>query len=73
MAPRIHAKMQLCDWTDLDGDFAKVLASLHKDVLVGDPFSLLCVPASPDDYFRCATLFTKGLSRRKRYLDRRAP
>jgi protein O-GlcNAc transferase len=65
MAPRIHAKMQLCDWTDLETDFAGVLASLHKDIVVGDPFSLLCVPALPVDYFRCATLFTKSPPRAK--------
>jgi protein O-GlcNAc transferase len=64
-APRIHAKMQLCDWTDLDRDFANALASLRKDILVGDPFSFLCVPASPKDYFRCAKLFTSGPSAAK--------
>jgi protein O-GlcNAc transferase len=58
MAPRIHAKMQLCDWTDLDAEFATLLSSLHKGMLVGDPFSLHCVPASPEDHFRCAELFT---------------
>ena len=65
MAPRIHAKMQLCDWTDLDSDFAQALASLRKGVLVGDPFSFLCVPALPADYLRCAVLFTKDAASAK--------
>ena len=65
IAPRIHAKMQLCDWTDLENDFAQALAALRKGVLVGDPFSFLCVPASAADYFRCAALFTKDPSSAK--------
>jgi predicted O-linked N-acetylglucosamine transferase (SPINDLY family) len=68
MAPRIHAKMQLCNWTDLDVDFANVLASLRRDIVVGDPFSFLCVPASPQDYLRCAKLFTGGSTAAKETL-----
>jgi protein O-GlcNAc transferase len=70
LAPRIHAKMQLCDWSDLEADFAKVLASLRNGAVVGDPFSFLCVPASPADYLRCATLFTKDWSLGKEKLLR---
>jgi protein O-GlcNAc transferase len=58
--PRIHAKMQLCDWAGLDVDFATVLSSLRKGKLVGDPFSLLGIPGMPEDYFQCARLFTKS-------------
>jgi protein O-GlcNAc transferase len=65
IAPRIHAKMQLCDWTDLESDFAQALASLRKGVLVGDPFSFLCVPAFPADYLRCAVLATKDAASAK--------
>lgn len=57
MAPRIHAKMQLCDWSGLDRDFSAAISALRNDALVGDPFSLLCVPASPADYLHCARLF----------------
>jgi len=57
MAPRIHAKMHLCDWSGLDEDFAATISALRNDVLVGDPFSLLCVPASPADYLHCARSF----------------
>jgi protein O-GlcNAc transferase len=60
MTPRIYAKMQLCDWTNLDAEFASTLSALRKDILVGDPFSLLCVPVSPEDQFRCAGLFAKA-------------
>jgi protein O-GlcNAc transferase len=58
IAPRIHAKMQLCDWTDLESDVAEALTALRKGVIVGDPYSFLCVPASPADYLQCATQFT---------------
>lgn len=66
MAPRIHAKMQLCDWSGLDEDFAATIAALRNDVLVGDPFSLLCVPTSPADHLHCARLFASQPGGRQR-------
>ena len=59
-APRIHAKMQLCDWSNLEVDFATTLSSLRNGKCVGDPFSLLGIPASAGDHFECARLFTKS-------------
>jgi protein O-GlcNAc transferase len=65
MAPRIHAKMQLCDWSGLDEDFTATVSALRNDVLIGDPFSLLCVPASPADHLHCARLFASQPSGRQ--------
>ncbi|MDQ0357650.1 putative O-linked N-acetylglucosamine transferase (SPINDLY family) [Rhodoplanes tepidamans] len=58
---RLHAKLQLCDWSNLDGEVAQVLAQVHDDRPVVQPFVALFLPFSQADQLRCARSFVAGL------------
>jgi protein O-GlcNAc transferase len=51
---RLHAKLQLCDWTDLDEQVSHLLAALREEKPASDPFSILSLPSSSADQLRCA-------------------
>jgi protein O-GlcNAc transferase len=56
---RLDSKMQLCDWTSLDAECAKLIASVKDGKPVASPFFLLGVSSSPEDQLRCAKLWVK--------------
>ncbi|MGP8121694.1 MAG: tetratricopeptide repeat protein [Xanthobacteraceae bacterium] len=51
---RLRTKMQLCDWRNLDDDFARLLSSSRNGKLVAYPFEFLSVPSSSEDQLHCA-------------------
>jgi predicted O-linked N-acetylglucosamine transferase (SPINDLY family) len=51
---RLHAKQQMCDWSNLEAETSRLLSAIRKGELVSVPFSLLSLPASPQEQFRCA-------------------
>ena len=51
---RLHGKMQLCDWDNLDDDIASLTASVRDGKANCSPFALLALTDSPDDHLRCA-------------------
>jgi predicted O-linked N-acetylglucosamine transferase (SPINDLY family) len=51
---RIHAKQQICDWTNLDRDLSHLLSEVRKGKLASIPFNLLATTASPADQLQCA-------------------
>ena len=57
---RLHAKMQICDWSDFDAECAHLISSTKRGILAGPPFSLLAIPSSPDDQLRYTTLFGRA-------------
>jgi predicted O-linked N-acetylglucosamine transferase (SPINDLY family) len=54
---RLFAKMQICDWSNLDRDFQHVISAVKGGAHAIQPFSFLGAPSSPGDQFECAKLF----------------
>lgn len=54
---RLHAKMQSCDWRDLEYDWSNILEKLRKGACVSSPYIILALPSSSADQLSCAKLF----------------
>jgi protein O-GlcNAc transferase len=54
---RLHAKMHLCDWANIDTEILHVLSQVRDQKPAGVPFHLLSIPASPADQLQCAKTF----------------
>jgi protein O-GlcNAc transferase len=50
----LHAKMHVCDWTDLAADFAQLEAAVMGGAAAASPFQLFATPAGPECQLRCA-------------------
>jgi predicted O-linked N-acetylglucosamine transferase (SPINDLY family) len=50
----LRAKMQLCEWSDFDGECAHVLSNLTDSAIREAPFVLLPIASRPDQQLRCA-------------------
>jgi predicted O-linked N-acetylglucosamine transferase (SPINDLY family) len=46
--------MHVCDWTDLELEFARVEASVIQGAAAASPFQLFATPAGPECLHRCA-------------------
>ena len=57
-ASRVHAKMHLCDWTNLNAEAAEVL-SISAERVASDPFSLLAISSSPSELLQCTRRYVK--------------
>lgn len=51
---RLYAKLQLCDWTNLDSEIAQLLSKIRYREVLGEPFPLLAMPSSPANQLQCA-------------------
>jgi protein O-GlcNAc transferase len=51
---RLHAKLQLCNWTNLEAETAQLLSAIRTLALLGYPFALLGLPSSAADQLECA-------------------
>ncbi len=51
---RLHVKLQLSDWTDLNADISDVIASVKANETPIAPFEFLAVSSSPADQLLCA-------------------
>jgi protein O-GlcNAc transferase len=65
---RRHARMQLCDWTDLDADLTRLTADIEGGREVISPFAALSLFDSPALQRRVASLWTGGQCRLRRAL-----
>ncbi len=54
---RLHTKMQLCDWNDLDAEISHLVSGIKGGQSICAPFALLSVSASPDDQLACVKTF----------------
>ena len=54
---RLHAKLQLCDWTNRDPGVADIGASTRAGALEVAPFSFLAFSSSAADQLQCARTF----------------
>jgi protein O-GlcNAc transferase len=61
-AARMHAKLHLCDWTNLKAE-AVELISISREQVASAPFSLLALPSSPSDLLQCTRRYVKDQPR----------
>lgn len=54
---RLYAKMQICDWTNLDADRQALFAAMAKGEQFPWPFQMLAFSPSADDQLSCARHF----------------
>src|SRR5262249_529309 len=54
---RLHVKMTMCDWSDLDQERAGLLARAEEDSSACEPFEFLCLSSSAEAQLRCARAF----------------
>lgn len=58
---RVHTKMRLCNWTNIEADFDHILALIRDQKPIG-PFIPLSLPSSPADQLNCAKVFANQVS-----------
>ncbi len=60
----LHAKLLLCDWTDIEQEFAAVLNQLDQDstAKVAMPFDLLSIPSTGAQQKQCAEILIADTS-----------
>ncbi len=58
-APRLLAKLRICDWRDLDEESAQLLRLVRADTPLSIPSACLAVPSSPAEQFQCATRYVR--------------
>jgi len=54
---RLHAKMNLCDWSNFGAESMHLISSVKNGNLNTVPFGLLAITSSSDDQFNCAKLW----------------
>ena len=54
---RLHAKMHLCDWAEIEGEIQHILSAVRDRKAVSEPFNLLSIPSSSADQLQCARTF----------------
>lgn len=57
---RLVAKMQTCNWQNLDADRSHLASRINKGALAATPFCLLLTSASPAEQLKCAKRFVAG-------------
>src|SRR5439155_8546393 len=53
----VHARAQLCDWTDYDASIERMANAVRQGVRACDPFTLLCYTDDPVAHLACARQF----------------
>jgi protein O-GlcNAc transferase len=56
---RLHAKLILCDWTNLESEIAHLLSAIERNKLAIAPFSLMALPSSPAHQLAWARTFVQ--------------
>jgi protein O-GlcNAc transferase len=59
LGARLFSKLLISDWTGLDADIATFLRAIRERDLAAAPFTLLAIPSSAADQFRCAQRFAE--------------
>jgi predicted O-linked N-acetylglucosamine transferase (SPINDLY family) len=55
-----YVRMQICDWTDFDGDVARIVAGLEADRPVARPFNVMSLIDSPGLQRKAAEISTRA-------------
>jgi predicted O-linked N-acetylglucosamine transferase (SPINDLY family) len=56
---RLHAKMFICDWSDIDQEIARLRRHVQEGLNVTTPFALLPVSTSLAEQLRCAQTYVR--------------
>lgn len=56
---RLNARLQLCDWRDIERESAHLVQSVRSGIPATQPFYLLTIPSSPGDQLQCSRLWAK--------------
>ncbi len=56
---RLHAKMQLCNWNNLEAEIAHLVAAIKAGKANSAPFAFLSLADSPDGQLQCARTWVK--------------
>jgi predicted O-linked N-acetylglucosamine transferase (SPINDLY family)/Tfp pilus assembly protein PilF len=56
----ISARMRLCDWDGLDGEFDRLVTAVRSGKWACEPFSLLAVPTGAAEQLQCAMTHTSN-------------
>ncbi len=54
---RLHAKAQLCDWSNFEGESRHLISAIKGGKPNTGPFQFLVVSSSPEDQLQCARLW----------------
>lgn len=54
---RLSSKQYICDWTDLEADFTRVLDAIRDGKLASAPYIILATPSSPREQLQCVTAY----------------
>ena len=54
---RLHVKMAMCDWSNLDAEWARLDARAAESGRASEPFEFLCLSSSAEAQLRCARAF----------------
>jgi predicted O-linked N-acetylglucosamine transferase (SPINDLY family) len=54
---RLHAKMHICDWSNLDAEMSDVISAVKSGVPASLPLPFVAIPTSPEDQRKCSELY----------------
>jgi len=54
---RLHARMNICDWTDFDDICSQLTTEVRGGQAAATPFTMLAMPSAPLDQRRCAEIY----------------
>jgi predicted O-linked N-acetylglucosamine transferase (SPINDLY family) len=58
-APRLLLKLRVCDWSNLDGEDAQLLAMIKAQRAISVPFATLMIPATAAEQLQCARQYVQ--------------
>jgi len=58
-APRLLLKLRVCDWSNLDGEIARLLASIREQRALSVPFATLMIPTTAAEQLQCARRYVQ--------------
>jgi predicted O-linked N-acetylglucosamine transferase (SPINDLY family) len=56
---RLHAKLYICNWTNLEAEVAHLMSAVRDHKPVSVPLAILALPSSPADQLQCARRFVQ--------------
>ena len=60
---RLHAKLQMCDWTNLEAEALHLLSAIADQKPASIPFPILSIPSSPAHQLQCAKRYVSDMPR----------
>jgi protein O-GlcNAc transferase len=54
---RLHTKMHLCDWRNIDNEWEHLISAVRNGKVNAEPFAFLSIPSTSSDQLKCAKLW----------------